>query len=103
MQHLNDPIGYLDFTSGIGVTNIGHNHPHVVEAIKQQVDKVILTQTSCYLGSKILELSEEIRQLVAPGVLDCVFFANSGTEVCSRSFHSLHLTLSSCRRPPRTL
>src|SRR2546421_10780636 len=30
---------YLDLISGIGVSNIGHRHPHVVQAIKNQLDK----------------------------------------------------------------
>ena len=31
---------YLDFTSGIGVTSLGHAHPHIVKALKEQVDKL---------------------------------------------------------------
>jgi acetylornithine/N-succinyldiaminopimelate aminotransferase len=32
---------YLDLISGIAVNNIGHRHPHVVQAIKNQVDKYL--------------------------------------------------------------
>ena len=30
---------YLDFTSGIGVLNTGHRHPHVVRAVREQLDR----------------------------------------------------------------
>src|SRR5207244_787618 len=32
---------YLDFTTGIGVNNIGHCHPAVVDATKKQIDELI--------------------------------------------------------------
>jgi len=34
---------YLDFISGIAVTNIGHTHPEVVQAIKRQVERYLHT------------------------------------------------------------
>src|SRR5690606_30235928 len=34
-----DGVDYLDLTSGIGVTNTGHCHPHVVEAIREQAGR----------------------------------------------------------------
>ena len=34
---------YIDFVGGIGVLNVGHNHPRVVQAVKAQLERVIHT------------------------------------------------------------
>jgi 4-aminobutyrate aminotransferase len=69
---------YLDFASGIAVTNLGHGHPAVVAAAKAQLDKVIHTSVVAH-HEPAIELAERIAA-VAPGKLDKVFFANSGAE-----------------------
>jgi len=69
---------YLDFASGIAVTNLGHGHPAVVAAAKAQLDKVIHTSVVAH-HQPAIELAERIAAL-APGKLDTVFFANSGAE-----------------------
>ncbi len=69
---------YLDFASGIAVTNLGHGHPAVVAAAKAQLDKVIHTSVVAH-HQPAIELAERIAAL-APGKLDKVFFANSGAE-----------------------
>ncbi|TMB63793.1 MAG: aminotransferase class III-fold pyridoxal phosphate-dependent enzyme, partial [Chloroflexi bacterium] len=69
---------YLDFASGIAVTNLGHGHPAVVAAAKAQLDKVIHTSVVAH-HQPAIELAERIAEL-APGKLDKVFFANSGAE-----------------------
>lgn len=69
---------YLDFTSGIAVNNVGHCHPKVVAAVKEQVDKLI----HCAMVTsheKLIELCEKISQ-IAPGRLDTTFLNNSGGE-----------------------
>src|ERR1700731_3261613 len=66
---------YLDFASGIAVTNLGHGHPAVVAAAKAQLDKVIHTSVVAH-HEPAIELAERIAA-VAPGKLDKVFFANS--------------------------
>lgn len=70
---------YLDFTSGIGVTNTGHCHPRVVEAVKEQADKLLHGQVNLALPGPALELIDELRSVV-PGALDGFFFSNSGAE-----------------------
>ena len=35
-----DGTRYLDFTSGIGVTSLGHSHPSLISALKNQADKI---------------------------------------------------------------
>jgi len=70
---------YLDFTSGIGVTNTGHAHPHVVQAIQNQAAKLIHGQANIVYHEPMIRLSEELSQIV-PSELDTFFFSNSGAE-----------------------
>jgi 4-aminobutyrate aminotransferase len=70
---------YLDFTSGIAVTNIGHRHPKVVEAIKNAADQLMHGPSGVIMYESLLRLAEELTNIMPKG-LDCFFFANSGTE-----------------------
>jgi 4-aminobutyrate aminotransferase len=70
---------YLDFTCGIGVTNTGHCHPRVVEAIREQARKIIHAQVNILYHAPLLRLVEALHQ-VAPPQLDSFFFSNSGAE-----------------------
>jgi 4-aminobutyrate aminotransferase len=69
----------LDFTCGIGVTNTGHCHPKVVEAIREQAGNFIHAQVNIVIHKPMLQLIEELRQIVPPSI-DSFFFANSGAE-----------------------
>ncbi|MBN1667928.1 MAG: aminotransferase class III-fold pyridoxal phosphate-dependent enzyme, partial [Anaerolineales bacterium] len=70
---------YLDFTCGIGVTNTGHCHPHVVEAIRKQAGLLLHGQVNIVYHKPLLELVAELRGIVPPE-LDVFFFSNSGAE-----------------------
>jgi 4-aminobutyrate aminotransferase len=70
---------YLDFTTGIGVTNTGHCHPKVVAAAQAQVAKLIHGQANIVYHKPMLELVQAL-QGVLPAHLDCYFFTNSGAE-----------------------
>jgi 4-aminobutyrate aminotransferase len=70
---------YLDFTCGIGVTNTGHCHPKVVEAIRKQAGLFIHAQTNIIIHQPMLELIDELRKVV-PESIDGFFFSNSGAE-----------------------
>lgn len=71
---------YMDFISGVGVSNIGHRHPKVVEAIKAQVDKHLHTMVyGEYIQSAPAKLAQKLANLLPPS-LNCVYFTNSGTE-----------------------
>ena len=74
-----DGTEYLDFTSGIGVTNTGHCHPKVVEAIKKQAEELIHGQVNIVVHQPILELIAELQTIVHPDI-DSFFFSNSGAE-----------------------
>ncbi|ARJ23692.1 aspartate aminotransferase family protein [Bacillus mycoides] len=67
---------YLDFTSGIGVCNLGHCHPTVVKAVEKQL-RNIWHISNLFTNS----LQEEVASLLTEDTaLDHVFFCNSGAE-----------------------
>src|SRR5688572_7168744 len=71
---------YTDLIAGIGVTNIGHRHPSVVQAIKDQLDKHLHVMVyGEYIQSSSNLLAEKVVSLL-PGPLNCCYFVNSGTE-----------------------
>lgn len=70
---------YLDFTCGIGVTNTGHCHPKVVEAIREQAGLFLHAQANIVVHQPMLRLIEELRTIVHPSI-DGFFFSNSGAE-----------------------
>jgi len=69
----------LDFTCGIGVTNTGHCHPKVVEAIREQAGLFLHAQANIVIHQPMLKLIEELRKIVPPSI-DGFFFSNSGAE-----------------------
>ncbi len=69
----------LDFTCGIGVTNTGHCHPKVVQAIREQAGLFLHAQANIVIHKPMLELIGELRRIV-PGPIDGFFFSNSGAE-----------------------
>src|SRR5512147_985813 len=69
----------LDFTCGIGVTNTGHCHPKVVEAIREQAGNFLHAQANIVIHKPMLQLIEELRKIV-PSSIDSFYFANSGAE-----------------------
>ncbi len=70
---------YLDFTCGIGVTNTGHCHPKVVEAIREQAGLFLHAQANIVVHKPMLQLIDELRKVVPPSI-DGFFFSNSGAE-----------------------
>jgi len=67
---------YLDLLSGIGVINVGHCHPVVVDAVKSQVETLMHVSNLYYTGPQ-LELA---KKLTGISFGDQCFFANSGAE-----------------------
>lgn len=74
-----DGQAYLDFTCGIGVTNTGHCHPRVVDAVRAQAEKLLHGQANIVLHPSLLELIEELRTILPPE-LNGFLFKNSGSE-----------------------
>jgi len=76
---------FLDFTSGIAVTNTGHCHPRVVEAIHRQAEQFIhMSGTDFYYDAQST-LAAKLAE-ITPGIKEKrVFFGNSGAEAIEAS------------------
>lgn len=71
---------YIDLISGISVSNIGHRHPRVIEAIKDQLDKYMhLIVYGEFIQSPQVKLAELLTSNL-PENLNNVYFVNSGSE-----------------------
>lgn len=70
---------YLDFASGVAVMNVGHNHPQVVQAAKEQIDQMIHVGHNVVYYPAYVELAEKLSAL--NGGDHMVYFSNSGAEV----------------------
>ncbi|MDB4919952.1 aspartate aminotransferase family protein [Mucilaginibacter sp.] len=71
---------YIDLISGIGVSNLGHSNPYVVNAIKEQVDKYMhLMVYGEYVQTPQVRFAEKLVSLL-PAHLQSVYFTNSGAE-----------------------
>jgi acetylornithine/succinyldiaminopimelate/putrescine aminotransferase len=71
---------YLDFVAGVSACSLGHRHPKVVAAIKEQLDKYMHVMV---YGEYILEPAVELTKLIAkhlPETLQKTYLTNSGTE-----------------------
>ncbi|MGV3601691.1 MAG: aspartate aminotransferase family protein [Dyadobacter fermentans] len=84
-----DGKSYMDLISGIGVSNVGHRHPKVLEAIHKQLDKHMhLLVYGEYVQSAQVQLAKALADTLkldaahpSPfGLIDNVYFTNSGTE-----------------------
>jgi 4-aminobutyrate aminotransferase-like enzyme len=69
---------YLDAFGGIMTTSLGHCHPRVVDAVREQVGRLGHTST-LYVTEPQVEAARRLAEL-APGALDRSFFTNSGSE-----------------------
>jgi acetylornithine/N-succinyldiaminopimelate aminotransferase len=71
---------YLDFISGISVSNVGHCHPKVVKAIQEQAETYMhLMVYGEYVQAPQVQLAKALTDLL-PKNLNSVFYTNSGTE-----------------------
>jgi 4-aminobutyrate aminotransferase len=68
---------YLDFTSGVLVTNLGHSHPALVKAIQEQAERLM----NCYSfpTPERVTLAEQLAKTLPPN-LDRVFLLSTGSE-----------------------
>jgi acetylornithine/succinyldiaminopimelate/putrescine aminotransferase len=80
--YLYSPSGkrYTDMISGIAVSNVGHGHPKIKQAIKDQVDKHLHVMAyGEFIQSPSNLLAKKISELLHAS-LNCSYFVNSGTE-----------------------
>lgn len=81
-MYLYDTAGkrYMDLVSGFAVSNVGHRHPEVIEAIKAQLDKHLhVTVYGEFVQSPQVLFAKNLLDTL-PEVLDNVYFVNSGAE-----------------------
>jgi acetylornithine/N-succinyldiaminopimelate aminotransferase len=78
---------YLDFLAGISVLNVGHCHPRVVEAVREQAGR-LTHATNLYYTEPALRLSQRLSESALGGK---VFLTNSGAE-------AVEAALKLCRR-----
>ena len=88
---------YLDFVGGIAVTGLGHAHPYVTKALKDQADKLWITSNifHTHVSAKLAE------RLVECTFADTVFFQNSGVEAWECCTKVIRKYFSSIGQPQR--
>src|ERR1700687_344127 len=73
---------YIDFAGGIGVMNVGHGHPHVMEAVREQLDRVTHTSFQVVMYESYLRLAERLCALApGPGPKKAIFFSTGAEAV----------------------
>lgn len=75
--YTNEGAEYIDFTAGIGVNALGHNHPALVKSITNQAKKVLHLSNLFYIDSQV-RLAKKMVELAGQNMR--VFFCNSGLE-----------------------
>src|SRR5580658_2968881 len=88
---------FLDFTSGIAVTSLGHCHPHLIEAVTQQANTL-------WHSSNLFRIPGQEKlaeRLVANSFADTVFFNNSGAEAVELSIKVARKYQSETGHPER--
>jgi 4-aminobutyrate aminotransferase len=71
---------YIDFNSGLVCLNVGHNHPKVVAAIKNQAERFLHYSNTDFYYNQVIETAEKLSE-ITPGEFEKkVYFGNSGAE-----------------------
>ncbi len=86
---------YMDFTSGIGVTNTGHCHPKIVQSIQKQSSDLLFAQMNCMLSPLAGTLAQKLYEHT-PDSINQFFFSNSGAEATEAA---IKLAKSTSKRP----
>jgi len=71
---------FLDFVGGVGVLNVGHNHPRVVQAVHEQADRFLHTDFTVVPYERYVTLAERLGALVPISGETRAAFFNAGTE-----------------------
>jgi 4-aminobutyrate aminotransferase/(S)-3-amino-2-methylpropionate transaminase len=86
----------IDFAGGIGVNNVGHCHPKVVAAIKDQAEKLIHTCFNVAPYESYIELASKLNDLAPGDFAKLTMFANSGAEAVE---NALKIARYATKRP----
>ena len=71
---------YLDFISGVCVSNVGHGRPEVVQAVKDQMENFAHLMVYGEMIESPQVLHAKLLTSILPPTLDCVYYVNSGSE-----------------------
>ena len=71
---------YIDFNSGLVCMGVGHNHPKVVAAIKNQCDHFLHYSNTDFYYREVVDLAEKLAQIAPGNPEKKVYFGNSGAE-----------------------
>jgi 4-aminobutyrate aminotransferase/(S)-3-amino-2-methylpropionate transaminase len=71
---------YLDFAAGIGVLSVGHNHPRVVAAVREQLERYSHTCFQVVMYEPYVRLAQRLALLIGRGRPTKAFFATTGVE-----------------------
>ena len=84
--HIVDSEGksYIDASGGAAVSCLGHSHPAVIAAIKQQLDHIAYAHTSFFSSQAAEDLADFLSSR-SPGDLDHVYFLSGGSEAVEAS------------------
>jgi 4-aminobutyrate aminotransferase / (S)-3-amino-2-methylpropionate transaminase / 5-aminovalerate transaminase len=75
-----DGRAYIDFVGGIGVLNVGHNHPRVVQAVRAQLERVMHTCFQVGMYEPYIRLAERLNALAPVGGPAKTIFFSTGAE-----------------------
>ena len=88
--YADDGRKYLDLYGGHAVAATGHSHPHVVQSIKNQSEKLLFYSNLVYSEARARAASKLVS--IAPAQLTKVFFCNSGTEANENAMRMARMT-----------
>ncbi len=71
---------FIDFNSGLVCTNVGHSHPKVIAAIKNQCDRFIHYSNTDFFYREVVELADKLAHITPGSPEKKVYFGNSGAE-----------------------
>jgi len=71
---------FIDFNSGLVCMGVGHNHPKVVAAIKNQCDRFLHYSNTDFFYREVVDLAEKLAQITPGSPEKKVYFGNSGAE-----------------------
>lgn len=88
--HDDDDKEYIDCAGGYGVFTLGHRHPEVIAAVKDQLDRMPLS-SKLFLNRPMADLATLLHE-VSPGDMQYSFFVNSGAEAVENAIKLARLT-----------
>jgi len=98
---------YFDACGGAAVSCLGHNHPAVIAAIKEQIDKIAFAHTAFFTNEAMESLAEHLvaqapRQDNAQQKLDHVYFVSGGSEAVEAALKMARQYFLEINQPQRT-